>query len=210
MPNICACCRAQFGLCNGAPYCISGFYVAGSPRLLRHRGFTLGACIAALALYIGVIDASVSNADFAHLVRPVLPGLQLGYAYLIGVTLFLWQDKLRLNLAKILIASIIITGLTCGFYLWLPWSSLLEVMGVFVWLTNCLGFLYSAPRSLRTCPRLAPMLYVCIWPAAQIVVYMTPDIPQYDVIGLSIALSVSSAGILFILLSEARIQPARL
>ena len=187
-----------------------GFLFGWVTRLLQRRSLTLLSCLAAIALYVTVIDTSIVDAEFAANIEPIFPGLRLGYAYLIGVTLFQWQDKLRLNLPRILLASIIITGLSCAFYLSLPWSSLLEVMGVFAWLSLCLGFLHSAPRMLERCPRLAPMLYVSIWPAAQIVVSLTPDISQLTVINFSILLAISSAGVMFILLREARIQPARL
>ena len=187
-----------------------GFLFGWFARLLQRRTITLLSCIAAIALYVIVIDTSVIDAEITAKVEPVLPGLRLGYAYLIGVTVFQWQDQLWLNLRRLLVTSLIVTGLTCGFYLSLPWSSFLEVMGVFVWLTLCLGFLRTAPQILQHCPRLAPMLYVSIWPAAQIVVSLTPDIPQLTVIKFSILLAISSAGVLFILLRETRIQPARL
>lgn len=183
-----------------------GFLFGWITRLLRHRVPALLLCIAAIALYVTAIDTSVIDSDFVAAVNPILPGLRLGYAYLIGVTFFHWQKQLRLTLPRILIASVAITALTCGFYMGMPWSSVLEIMGVFVWLTLCIGFLRTAPRLLGKCPRLAPMLYVSIWPAAQIVVSLTPDISQLMVINFSIALALISACIMFILLRETRIQ----
>ncbi|MEP3654124.1 MAG: hypothetical protein ABJO36_04430 [Litorimonas sp.] len=186
-----------------------GFLFGWFTRLLSNRVLSLTLTFAAIALYVTVIDTSVLDSEFAKQVEPIVPGIRLGYAYLIGVTLFHWQGVLRLNLFRILAGSIIITGLTTGFYLNLPWSSLLEVMGVFVWLTLCIGFLYTAPQILRHCPRAAPMLYVSIWPAAQIVVSLTPEISQFDVMKFSLILATSSAGVLFLLLRETRIKPTR-
>lgn len=186
-----------------------GFLLGWYARLLRHRTPSILLAIIAIAAYVTVIDTGVIDSEFATDVEPLLPGLHLGYAYLIGVALFHSQALLRLTLARILKASIIITGLTCGFYLGLPWSSLLEVLGVFVWLTLCVGFLHTAPHILNKCPRLAPMLYVSIWPAAQIIVYFTPDISQFALIKASVLLASMSAGVMYILLRETRIQAAR-
>lgn len=186
-----------------------GFLLGWFTRLLRNRGLSLALTLTAIALYVTVIDTSVLDTDFAKQIEPVVPGIRLGYAYLIGVTLFHWQGVLRLSQIHIVICSIIITGLTTGFYLMLPWSSLLEVMGVFVWLTVCVGFLGIAPQILGRCPRASPMLYVSIWPAAQIVVSLTPDISQFDVMKFSLLLAISSGGVLFLLLRETRVQSAR-
>jgi hypothetical protein len=187
-----------------------GFLLGWLTRLLRHRRLTLLLSILATALYVMVIDTGVVDPDFAQNVDPIVPGLRLGYAYLIGVTLFQWQDQLRLNLRRILIASLVVTGLTCGFYLTMPWTSGLEVMGVLVLLTVCVGFLHTAPPLLQKCPRLAPMLYVSIWPAAQIVLAFTPDMSQFDLIKSSFLLAISGAAVMYLLLRETRIQPARL
>lgn len=185
-----------------------GFLLGWFTRLLQHRRLSLLFSIIATALYVAVIDTSVADPEFAQNIEPIVPGLRLGYAYLIGVTLFQWQDELRFNLKRILVASTLITGLTCSFYLTMPWTSGIEVMGVFVLLSLCVGFLYTAPTALKKCPRLAPMLYVSVWPAAQIAVALTPDISQFDLIRASFFLAVLSGGVMYLLLREARIQPA--
>lgn len=187
-----------------------GFLMGWLTRLLQSSKLCLFFCTSAIALYVTVIDTAVLDTAFAQQVEPLLPGLRLGYAYLIGVTFYMWQDRLRLNLTRALGASVILTGLTCAFYISMPWSSLLEIMGVFTWLAVCVGFLYAAPLALQSFPRLTAMLYVSIWPAAQIVVALTPEISQIDVIRLSMILALSSAGVMFLLLREPRIQPARL
>lgn len=187
-----------------------GFLLGWFMRLLRNRIVTLSSTIIAIALYVTLIDTSLTDPAFTTIVEPVLPGIRLGYAYLIGATAYQWQDQLRLNCSRILVASVVITALTCGFYLILPWSSLLEVMGTLTWLTLSFGFLVTAPQMLERCPRLAPMLYVSIWPAAQIVVSLTAGMSQLSIIGFSISLAIASAGVMFILLTEARVQPARL
>lgn len=78
-----------------------GFLCGWATRLLRHRGLSLAFCIASIVLYIAVMDTGVLFPEFAKRVAPILPGLHLGSAYLVGVTLFHWQDQLRLNLTRI-------------------------------------------------------------------------------------------------------------
>jgi len=187
-----------------------GFLLGWFVRLLRFRRLLLLFSILATALYVMVIDTGVADPNFATQVEPIVPGLRLGYAYLIGVTLFQWQDRLRLNLKRILIGSSLITGLTSVFFLTMPWTSGIEVMGILVWLAISVGFLYTAPLAFKKCPRLAPMLYVSFWPAAQIVVAYTPDISQFDLMRVSFSLAVTGAGVMYLLLRETRIQPSRI
>ena len=185
-----------------------GFLLGWLFRVLRSRRFTLLVSICATALYVAVIDTGVADPDFAKKFEPIVPGLRLGYAYLIGVTFFQWQSHLKLNLTRILIISGLITGVTSVFFMTMPWTSGIEVMGVFVWLSLGLSFLYASPPSLKKCPRLAPMLYVSIWPAAQIIVALMPDLSQFDVIKFSALLTLFCAGLMYILLRETRIQTA--
>lgn len=187
-----------------------GFLLGWFTRLLQSRRLSLLFSFIATALYVTVIDTGVIDPSFANSVEPFIPGLRLGYAYLIGVTLFQWQDAFRFNRTRILVANLVAIGVTCGFFLTMPWSSILEVMGLFVWLSLSIGFLYTAPLALKKCPRLAPVLYVSIWPAAQIVLAFTPNISQFDLVQLSTLLSISSAAMIYLLLSKTRIQPARL
>jgi len=120
------------------------------------------------------------------------------------------QHKLRLNARRIIVSAAALAAATTAFYMWLPWSSVLEIMGVTVWLTICLGFLHNAPKVLQRCPRLSPVLYVCIWPAAQIMTALSPNSTQMSIIQLSLLLSISAGVLVFLLLRQARIQPARL
>jgi len=186
-----------------------GFLFGWFTRLLRYRRLSLLFSILATGLYVLVMDTGVVDPEFAKQVDPIVPGLRLGYAYLIGVSLFQWQGRLKLNLQRILVGIGIATGITWGFFLTMPWTSAIEIMSLSVWVTLCVGFLYTAPLALRNWPRLAPMLYVSIWPAAQIVVAIIPNISQFDLIRVSFSLAVFGAGMIYILLSETRIQPAR-
>jgi len=185
------------------------FLFGWSARLLRHPKLVFTLCIASIAAYVGIVDFAVDNPDVSDQIKPIIPGLRLGYAYLIGVTLFHWQHVLRLNKRRILISAIVIGLLATAYQMWLPWSAAQELIGVSFWLTLCLGFLQNAPHFLRKCPRLAPVLYVSIWPAAQIVVALLPNTAQLGMMELSVALALVAAVIVFLLLRQARIQPAR-
>lgn len=186
------------------------FLIGWFTRLLQHRMIALFLSVLAIAIYVTVFDMSVKNENLTNIIQPYLALLRLGYAYLVGVALFHWQGKLRLNLRRIILSALAIGLITTACFAWLPWTSMLEVMGVTVWLTLCLGFLHNAPQVLQRCPRLAPVLYVTIWPAAQIVVALRPGLSQMGVINISIALACLAAAAMFALLRQARIQPARL
>ncbi len=182
------------------------FLLGWTSRILQNPKLVLALCIVSVATYVRLVDHAVSDADFATQVEPFLSGIRLGYAYLIGVTLLLWQQHLRLNKRRIMASATAIGLVATAVYMWMPWSASQEILGVAFWLTLCLGFLHNAPQILQLCPRLAPVLYVSIWPAAQIVVALTPS--QSPI--LSTFVACVSSGLLFILLRQARVQPARL
>jgi hypothetical protein len=187
-----------------------GFLLGWVMRIFRNRKLVLALSILSIAAYVTLVDLSVQNPEFGNLIEPGLPFIRLGYAYLAGIALFQWQDKLRLNRQRILLSSSVIAILTSAFYMWAPWSSVLEILGVTFWLTICLGFLHNAPTFLSRCPRLSPVLYVTIWPAAQVVVALLPNATQINVIHISVVLASFGSAAIFLLLRQARIQPARL
>jgi len=187
-----------------------GFLIGWMTRILQNRYFVLALSVTAIAVYVTLVDTAVKIPEFGEKIGDALPAFRLGYAYLAGVAIFMWQDKLRLNGRRIIFSTLSLTLLTTVFYKWLPWSSIQEVMGVTVWLTICLGFLHHAPKGLQRCPRLSPVLYVSVWPAAQIIVALLPSASQMGIMLMSAALASLSAVAVFLILRQARIQPARL
>lgn len=179
-------------------------------RIFQNRNIVLAISIFTIIFYVILVDTAVKNPEFGGKISPLFPLFRLAYAYIAGVAIFMWQDKLQLSRLRVMCSAISIALLTTTFYKWLPWSSIQEIMGVTVWLTICLGFLHQAPQVLRRCPRISPVLYVSIWPAAQVIVALLPDITKISMILMSIALASLSAAVIFLLLRQARIQPARL
>jgi len=186
------------------------FLIGWTTRLLQKPKLLLALCIGSIAAYVGIVDASVQNENIGNAIHAFAPGLRFGYAYLIGATLFSWQHVLRLNKRRIILSSLAIAIATSCYFVFLPWSSVIEILGVAFWLTLCFGFLHNAPAFMKSCPRLAPLLYVSIWPTAQIIVALAPSFNQMDVILTSTTLALASAVLMFLLLRKARIQPARL
>lgn len=186
------------------------FLIGWKMRILQNSKIVFALCVAAIASYVGLVDYAVSNAAFGSKIDPFLPAMRLGYAYLVGVTLLVWQNALRFNKRRILVSSAAIALTATGFHLWLPWSSTQEILGVAFWLTLSFGFLHNAPQFMQRCPRLAPVLYVSIWPTAQLIVALMPNHTQFSMITISMLFAVLSAAILYLLLRQARVQPARL
>ncbi|WP_189583301.1 hypothetical protein [Litorimonas cladophorae] len=186
------------------------FLIGWKMRILQSPKIVFTLCIAAIASYVGIVDYAVSNAAFGSTIEPFLPAIRLGYAYLVGVTLLVWQSALRFNKRRILVSSAAIALAATGFHLWFPWSATQEILGVAFWLTLSFGFLHNAPQFLQRCPRLAPALYVSIWPTAQIIVALLPNHTQFTMIAISMLFAGISAVILYLLLRQARVQPARL
>ncbi len=186
------------------------FLIGWKLRILQNPQALFILCIASIATYVGLVDRGVSDTEFGSKIEPFLPMLRLGYAYLVGVTLLVWQHALRLNKRRIFISGSAIAITASAFYTLMPWSSVLEILGVAFWLTVCLGFLHNAPRALQKCPRLAPALYVSVWPSAQIVTALAPLNSQISLTYMSVTFASVGAIALFFLVGQARVQSARL
>lgn len=187
-----------------------GFLLGWVTRILRNRNIVLILSVIAIAIYVKLVDTAVANREFGEQIIPVLPIFRLGYAYLAGIALFMWQDKVQQAKQTMILLPILIALVTTAIYKWLPWSSIHEVLGVAVWTAVSLAFLQHAPLFFRRCPRLSPVLYVSIWPAAQIIVAFSPSSSQMGVILMSAGLASFAALLIFLVLRQARIQPARL
>lgn len=185
------------------------FIVGYKLRLFAHRNLIAGLFGLALLVYMTLVASSVAYPDFGELIAVFLPGVRLGTAYLAGTVLFAWQGKLMVSWRYMLPAAVAFAGLATLHDAFLGWSPILEVLGTAFWLTCCLGFLGYAPLQLRKCPRLTPVLYVTIWPAAQVIVALFPGLSQGGVIEFSLALASLGAVVVFLLLRQAHVQPAR-
>lgn len=185
------------------------FLLGWMARILQNRYFVLTLSFLAISIYVLLVDTAVKDPESWSMIEPLFPTMRLGYAYLIGVAVFHWQDKLRLNIGQTFTIAAFIALITTASFLWLPWSSALEVMGVTMWFTICFGFLQNAPRAFQRCPRLTPVFYVSIWPTSQIVISLLPEISQLEAVLNSIALTMVASGVLYVLFRQARIQPAR-
>ncbi|WP_427452572.1 hypothetical protein [Litorimonas sp. WD9-15] len=179
-------------------------------KLLQNRHLALVSAVLGLAGYVSTVFLAVKFPAFAQIIEPVLPGIRLGYIYLCGVALFSWQHKLPRRLFTIWIIAALLGAAATFHYHVLPWTPLIEILGTAFWATLCIGFLTHAPLAMRRCPRLAPVLYVTIWPAAQIIVALVPELNAFGVIEFSVLLASSTAVVGFLLLRQARIQPTRL
>jgi len=186
------------------------FLIGWFSTLLKRPKLLLALAISVTLGYIALVYAAVQIDALGQIVEPFLPGLRLGYAYLIGTALFAWQHKLKLSWPRVVLLAAVLAFLATAHLAFLPWTPIMEILGTAFWLILCLGFLAHAPRAIRRCPRITPVLYVSIWPAAQVVVALVPDLSQIGVVEFSILLACGGALLIFLLLRQARVQPARL
>lgn len=186
------------------------FLIGWKTKILSQPFLATALALLAVCLYMMAVHQAVGATPLGAVVEPFLPGLRLGYAYVCGVALFAWQHRLPKKASTLLMTAAALGGAATIQYLFLPWTPLIEIFGTAFWATLCIGFLIHAPEVLRRCPRLAPVLYVSIWPSAQIIVAFTPNVDQIFIMKLSILLACCGALVLFALLRQARIQPARL
>lgn len=186
------------------------FVIGRKLKLFANRHLVLALAALAVLTYTLLVWSAVRYVAFGEAIEAYLPAFRLGSCYLVGTAVFAWQNRLNLSWRVILPTALGFGALATAHSLYMFWTPMMEVLGTAFWLTLCLGFLSYAPHSLRRCPRITPVLYVTIWPAAQVVVALFPGMGQRGVIEVSLILASIGAVIVFLLLRQARVQPARL
>jgi len=83
-----------------------GFLIGWMTRILQNRYFVLALSVTAIAAYVTLVDTAVKIPEFGEKIGDALLAFRLGYAYLAGVAIFMWQDKLRLNGRRIIFSTL--------------------------------------------------------------------------------------------------------
>ena len=174
---------------------------------LRPNGVSVGRlAIAALALNVLGVGAYVWLG--ARWLEPIAPGLRLAYPWVLGIAAFSFRHRLPRTPGSYAIATLILLGLGGAHQQLLGWSPAVEILGTVAWCAAALGLMRLRPSLVSHVPPLALPVYLGVWPTAQTILYLQPDIPTGALIGATLLVSVALAYASSVVLSGVFKPPA--
>jgi len=119
--------------------------------------------------------------------------LRLSWAFLAGMTVYAWQDKLpkRASIRAVLLTSIAI--LAIFWYNFLPWTPAIEMLLNGFWAYTCWLIITSRTPKLNALnhwPNLTIGIYLSNWPVSQLILLSDPSMGSWNLIGMSVPISI--------------------
>lgn len=185
-----------------------GAYMIG----VRHRLFYLGLFAVAVFAHIG-LNAWTDNTG-SDFLSPFIPGLRLAFPFLLGIVAYGWRDRLPTRSSGWLLIALVALGAASLHYYGFRWTYMIEIIAMIGWCALAMALLHSSLRCLKNWPNLVLPFFLGVWPTAQTVLALAPDItvPALVAASLSIALGLAAT---FYALSRVirrpvhrRVQPA--
>lgn len=152
-----------------------------------------------LIAYIKVVGLTVW--EIIPYTEFLVSGLRLGSMFLIGTCVYVWQDRIPRGF-------VIPAGLYCALvtlYYLLPWTPLIEPVLCLVW--GYVAFIAATykgklPDIFNNAPDLTLGIYLIHWPAAQILLLIYPETTSWELIVMSLPVTIILAYALHSLLSR--------
>lgn len=136
---------------------------------------------------------SPPNTSLSGLLPLAKTGLRLGYAFLLGVVVYAGQAKLpRRALPWLLLAGGFV-GSAGLHYAFLPWTPMIEILATFGFCALAMAGLHGRTAIFSNWPNLVLPTYLGVWPTAQTLLYLMPEIEVGRLILMTLALSVGLA-----------------
>lgn len=160
--------------------------------LLKSRLFLAIATIASLIIYFAAISFTV-HAE-TEILRPIIPGLKLGYAFALGMCTFAFKGRLpktgfgRAGVLFVLGTIATTASLTLNVEQ-ASWVPLADISGSLFWIYAAILALQIKLPVLRDWPNLILGTYLSAWPIAQMILLAQPDITT----GVLVALTLTAA-----------------
>lgn len=130
------------------------------------------------------------------LLEPIIPGLRVGYAFLLGALVYSVRDGLPSRGRSWLAMTGAAFGLAALHYYYLPWTHLIEVIATFGFCALAMAVLHSGLKPLGNWPNIALPTYLGIWPVTQTLLALNPNIPVPTLVVASVFVTVAIALIL--------------
>lgn len=170
--------------------------------ILKSRIVILILAITSTLFYVLAYGWSYKN-GFTQF-EPLILGLRLGYAFLIGAALWGWQHKLP---AKIIGKGLLLGGILGGAifnYLLLPWSPLIEVFSTLFWTYLAVLIIQKPSRAtdwMASWPNLTLGIYIGCWPVCQTLLSLYPVMGTWSLIAATLGVTIILAIITHIIIS---------
>ena len=152
--------------------------------------------IALIGMIIGHIAVnSWTDMTEAETLQPLIPGLRLGMAFLLGIVVRQNMHHLPKTLRGWLIIAFSLIGLAAAHYYCFPWSYGIELIATAGWCALAMALLYSKSNLLSDWTDIILPVYLGIWPITQVWLYAVPDIdvPQLIILALATTFAVAIA-----------------
>ncbi|WP_298916125.1 hypothetical protein [uncultured Algimonas sp.] len=167
----------------------------------RHWDWYAGLLVAGVAAHIGV-DGWTDRTG-SDLLGPAIPGLRLAVAFLLGVLVrqFRFAPLLR-GRAWAVVSAICLGAAYLHFHV-LPWSRAIELLAMSGWCALAMAVLQARGAWLRGWPDIVLPAYLGVWPLAQLILALRPDI---SVAALVVATLAAAFGTAFLFSRLARVR----
>lgn len=180
-----------------------GVAIGAKLKLLKHDWLLMIGSVIATAAYFSAAYVFAKTGNEA-LSIPVL-GFRLAHPFLIGMTVYAYKDRLPAGVWVQLALFAAMFGGAAIWYNFFIWTPAIEIL-------LCLGFSYLALllataqsfdwRILRNWPNLALGIYLANWPTAQILLLQMPGLNSWELIALTLPISVLIAAAAHALVSK--------
>ncbi|WP_371396115.1 hypothetical protein [Fretibacter rubidus] len=193
-----------------------GAAVLGRYHKLIQPPVLLGLSVLTTGSYVAITYLAVQN-DWQNLIA-IITALRLAYAFVIGMTVWAYRDKLPTSLTvKTAVIATAFVIATAHHYLG-PWSPLIEISLCVAWGYSAYLLATSTTPKLSWAdnwPALTAALYMLNWPIAQLLLMGFPNMSGPQLVGMTLPLTVLIAGLLYgamtgRLLRKITVQTARL
>lgn len=171
-----------------------GISLAGRFEIMRRKKFVLIITIMAVMAYL-MASYVISVKSLNALATP-LTGLRLCYAFLIGMSAWLYRTELSNFGAKLWILPPLFVGIAAVNYL-LPWTSIIEVSLTMAWISLCFFALFVKMKTspflqmVEKCPDLTLIILLVNWPICQVILQFRDEWSILPFIGYSTALTLT-------------------
>lgn len=157
--------------------------ITGRIGILSIKPLILFGTVITTLAYFGLTYVAVKN-DLTAYAAP-LAGLRLSYAFLAGMAVWAYREKLSGLKQGFWIIPATIFALTTLKYFHGPWSPLIEVGLTYFW-ASLTWFMLSNPNRIWTFMKAWPNLVLPImlinWPMSQVILLLNPEIGLWEII----------------------------
>lgn len=164
---------------------------------LRHRLWYVGFFIVMACAHMGV--NAWTDRTGSELLYPIIPGLRLAFPFLLGIAAYCWKNRLPTSARGWLLISALALGAATLHYYGFRWSYIIEIIAMTGWCALAMALLHSRRRLLQNWPNLALPFFLGVWPTAQTLLAINPNITVPGLVVATLITSIALAALFWCL-----------